>query len=42
VLVMATVSMIVLGIVLNKQFGQFSIRLVPSPESGNSPSVLRD
>ena len=42
VLVMATVSMIVLGIVLNKQFGQFSIRLVPSPEPGNSPSVLRD
>lgn len=42
VLVTATVSMFVLGIVLNKQFGQFSIRLVPSPESGNSPSVLRD
>jgi hypothetical protein len=31
VLVMATVSLLVLGIVLHKKFRQFSIRLVASP-----------
>lgn len=41
-LVMAIVSILALGIVLDKQFGRFSIRLVPSPESGKNPSVLRD
>ena len=32
VLVMAAVSMIVLGVVLHKQFRHFSIRLVASPQ----------
>lgn len=42
VLVMAPVSLFVLAIVLNKQFGQFSIRLVASPHSSTTTSVLRD
>lgn len=42
VVVMAPVSIFVLAIVLDKQFGQFSIRLVASPESGTPPSDLSD
>lgn len=42
VLVTATVSVFVLGIVLNQQFGQFSIRLIASPQPGTATSGLRD